>query len=60
MYSPNQNQQQTFYPIRQIPLVVSPPTESTISPSASTTTAAATQQPIVVSPSTTPSAEVKI
>jgi hypothetical protein len=68
MYSPNPNQQQTFYPVRQIPLVVSPPTEPTVSPSASTTTAATaattttttTQQTNVISPSTTPSAEVKI
>jgi hypothetical protein len=62
IYSPNQNQQQSFYPVRQIPLVVSPPTEPTVSPSASTTTATGTtttQQTNIVSPSTTPSAEVK-
>jgi hypothetical protein len=58
IYSPNQNQQQSFYPVRQIPLVVSPLTEPTVSPSASTTTTT-TQQTNVVSPSTTPSAEVK-
>jgi len=58
IYSPNQNQQQSFYPVRQIPLVVSPPTEPTVSPSASTTTTTITQQTNVVSPSTTPSAEV--
>jgi hypothetical protein len=57
MYSPNPNQQQAFYPVRQIPLVVSPQAEPTISPSASTTSAT-TQQTNVVSPSTTPSAEV--
>jgi len=69
MYSPNQNQQQSFYPVRQIPLVVSPPTEPTVSPSASTTTTTTTttssatptpQQTNAVSPSTTPSAEVKL
>ncbi|CAF1444047.1 unnamed protein product [Rotaria sordida] len=58
IYSPNQNQQQqqqqqTFYPIRQIPLVISPVTEPNVSPSATTTT----QQTNVTSPSTTPSAE---
>ena len=58
MYPLNQNQQQSFYPARQIPLVVSSPTESTISPSASTTNATvSTQQTTIVSPSTTPSAE---
>lgn len=63
IYSPNQNQQQSFYPVRQIPLVVSPPTEPTVSPSSSTTNATATantQQTNIASPSTTPSAEVKI
>jgi hypothetical protein len=61
MYSPNQNQQQAFYPIRQIPLVVSPPAEPTVSPSATTTAATTTtQQTNLVSPSTTPSAEVTI
>ena len=67
MYSPNQNQQQSFYPVRSIPLVVSPPIEPTVSPSASATSATAltaavtptTQQTLLVSPSTTPSAEVK-
>ncbi len=62
IYNPNQNPQQSFYPVRQIPLVVSPPIEPTVSPSASSTTTATptTQQTNVVSPSTTPSAEVNI
>lgn len=64
MYPSNQNQQQSFYPVRPIPLVVSPPTEPTISPSASTTSAAATatpttQQTLVASPNATSSTEVK-
>lgn len=59
MYSSNQNQQQPFYPMRQLPLVVSPPAEPNVSPSATTTTAnVTTQQSNLTSPNATPSAEV--